>query len=193
MQQLFYLIAFFICISGAKLNTNIPLLTTNDLVSVQLNNGLSNLGMEKLVSDVNQTPVGKLLGPNFNSNFKAAGEQLKHFFTHTLIKASNAKEASGTDILIVHCKNLLDLHNWVLLSQGTSSDYVAKLRINGGRGFLKFCLSVVDKNPQGNRALASPPQKRLLTQRIAKDTSVKSQMLIAVFEDLPEMYSIGLT
>ena len=169
--------------------TTISSLTTNDLVSAQLNTGLSNLGIKKLVSAVNQRHVRKLVEPNFNSNFKTAGEQLKDFFTHTLTKASNAKEGPATDHLIVHCKNLLDLHNKVLLSRATSSDYIAKLGIDGGRGFLKFYLSVVDKNPRGNRALESPPQKRLLTQRIVKDTSVKRQMLVAVSEDLPETYS----
>ena len=78
------------------------------------------------------------MDPNFSSNFKAAGEQLMDFFTHSLIKASFVKEAPATEHLIDHCKNLSDLHNRVLLSQGTSSDYVAKLKINGGRAFSNF-------------------------------------------------------
>ena len=35
----------------------------------------------------------------------------------------------------------------------------------------------------------SPPQKRFLTQRIAKDSGVKRQILAAVAEDLPENYA----
>ena len=60
------------------------------------------------------------------------------------------------------------------------------LGIDGDIGFLKFCLSIVNT---ALRDETSSPLQKPLTQRTGKDTGVKSQILVAVSEDLPETHS----
>ena len=69
--------------SGAITKTISPALKTQDMGNVQLNTGLSNVGMMKLARVVNQTSGKKLVEPNFNKHFLASGQKLSHFFTHS--------------------------------------------------------------------------------------------------------------
>ena len=148
-----------------------PALKTQDMVNVQLNTGLSNVGMMKLARVVNQTSGTKLVKPNFNKHFLAAGQKLSDFFAHSNIKASDAKGETGSDHTVAHCKNITDLIGTISTSRNVSTEQIIKIGIDGGKGFLKFCLGVI------NRATKeSPPQKRLLTDRLAKDTGVKRQL-----------------
>ena len=153
------------------------------MVNVQLNTGLSNLGMRKLVRAVNQASDSKLVEPNFDKKFQAAGRQLKDFFTNSRIKVTNSKGETNADHIVAHCKDITELLNTVSISRNVSTERIVKLGIDGGKGFLKFCLGVIDINTTD-----SQPHKHLLTQRLAKDTSVKRQMLVAVSEALPENY-----
>ena len=68
-----------------------------------------------------------------------------------------------------------------------SGGYFIKLKINGGKCFLKFCLSIFDTALWDKTS--TPPQKQPLTQRTGKDTGVKRQVLVAVSEDFPETHS----
>ena len=151
------------------------------MINVQLNTGLSNVGMMKLPRVVNQTSGTKLVDPTFNKHFLAAGQKLSDFFTHSNIKASDAKGETGSDHTVAHCKNITDLIGTISTSQNVSTERITKIGIDSGKGFLRFCLGVIDRATK-----ESPPQKRLLTDKIAKDTGVKRQMLVAVAEALPE-------
>ena len=77
--------------------------------------------------------------------------------------------------------------NRVIQSSKVSGGYFVKLGIDGGKGFLKFCLRIVDTALRDETS--SPPQKQPLTQRAGKDTGVKRQILVAVSVDLPETHS----
>ena len=68
-------------------------------------------------------------------------------------------------------------------SRNVSTERIIKIGIDGSKGFLKFYLGVIDRATK-----ESPPQKCLLTDRLAKDTGVKHQMLVAVVEELPETF-----
>ena len=59
-----------------------------------------------------------------------------------------------------------------------SGGYFVKLGRDGGRGFFKFCLKIVDT--ASRHETSSPPQKQPLAQRTGKDTGVKRQVLVAV-------------
>ena len=51
--------------SSAQPLSSAPKLTTLALVNVQLNTGLSNNGLKKLVRAINQTSSNKMVEPNF--------------------------------------------------------------------------------------------------------------------------------
>ena len=97
--------------------------------------------------------------------------------------ASDAKGETGSDHTVAHCKNITDLISTISISQNVSTERIIKIGIDGGKGFLKFCLGIIDRATK-----EPPPQKRLLTDRLAKDTGVKRQILVAVAEEFPETY-----
>ena len=172
--------------SGAKPTLSTPMLTTQALVNVQLNTGLSNNGLKKLVRTVNQTSDAKMVEPNFYMNFQKAGRELQDFFTCTALKIQDGKADSGTVRVVAHCKDLPSLVNHVLKARKVSGGYFVKLGIDGGRGSLKFCFNIVETPARNEASLLA--QKQLLTERTGKNTGVKRQILVAVSEDLPETH-----
>ena len=72
--------------SSAQPPSSTPKLTTLALLNVQLNMGLSNYGLKKLVTTVNQTSSIKVVEPNFYMNFLRAGQHLSDFFTCSDLK-----------------------------------------------------------------------------------------------------------
>ena len=111
---------------------------------------------------------------------------LPDFFTQTTISSQpeNSTEQAGN--LAVHCKSLVELIDKVLLSRKVFSDHLIKVEIDGGGGFLRVCLGIIGMG-QGED-VSSPLSKQLLTQRIAKDSGVKQQLIVAIAEELPENY-----
>ena len=161
-----------------------PSIKTEDLVQVQLNTGLSNLGMKKLASTINRVSDTKIVETSFLAKFEAIGKQLSEFFTQTSIQVLS--ESNSTDFVVVHCKDLAELLNEVLLSRRVFQNHIFKLGIDGGGGFLKVSLGIMELDSHCDSR--SPPRKKLLTQRTAKDSSVKRQMLVALSEGLPENF-----
>ena len=173
--------------SSAQPPSSAPKLTTLALVNVQLNTGLSNSVLKKLVRTVNQTSSSKMVEPNLYMNFLKAGQHLSVFFTSSDLKITNGKGDSSTVWVVAHCYDLSSLVNHVIQSRKISGGYFVKLGIDGSKGFLKFCLSIVDSALRDE--ITSPSQKQPLTQRTGTDTGVKRQILVAVSEDLLETHS----
>ena len=175
---------------STKNSTETGLITTKDLVQVQLNTGLSNTGMRKLVSTLNVASSSKIVEPHFQKKFSEAGKALLDYFSVSKIVVS--KNNDQEERTIVHCTNLCSLVQEVLKVRNYSSENLIKLGIDGGGGFLKMSLGVIDisSKQEENDESKSPIQKsyRLLTKSLAQDTGVKRQLLIAIGEDVPESY-----
>ena len=103
-----------------------------------------------------------------------------------MFKAQQECCGKQSECLVVHCENLADLINEVLLSRKVFTEHLIKFEINGGGGFLKVCLGVIALDNTNNAVFS--PSKRLLTQQISKNIGVKQQMLVAISEELPENY-----
>ena len=78
--------------SSAQPPSRTPQLNTLALVNVQINSGLSNNGLKKLVRTVNRTSSGKIVEPNIYINFLRAGQHLSHFFTWSDLKFTHKKD-----------------------------------------------------------------------------------------------------
>ena len=182
-----YQIAFiFLSLAGSSARKLFPepMMTTEDLVQVQLNTGLSNTGMQRLASTMNQVSKTKIVETNFRAKFQTIGQQLSDFFTESTIQVETGIQGKQMECLIIHCKDLSDLINHVLLSRQVFSDHIIKLGIDSGGGSLKVLLGVIELDSP-----LEPRPKRVLTNRIAKASGVKRQMLVAIGEELPENYN----
>ena len=129
--------------SNAQPPSCTPNLTTLALVNVQLNTGLSNSGLKKLVRTVNQTSSSKMVEPNFYMNLLRVGQHLSDFFTCNDLKITDGKGDSDTARVVAHCNDLSSLVNHIIQSCKISGGYFVKLGIDDGKSFLKLCLSIV--------------------------------------------------
>ena len=135
---------------------------------------------QRLASTINQVSKTKIVEPNFRAKFQTISHQLSDFFTESTIQVETGIQGKQMEFLIIHCKDLSDLINHVLLSRQVFSDHIIKLGIDGGGGSLKVSLGVIELDSP-----LEPRPKRVLTNRIAKASGVKRQMLVAIGEGLP--------
>lgn len=159
------------------------------LLNVQLNTGLSNTGMRQLASTLNKATETRLVEPFFQQKFAAVGKSLNDFFQLSVVNISAEKGKAEEKRTIIHCKNLEDLTNKVLLSREYGSNHFVKLGIDGGGSFLKMSLAVIKVTDEDDET-RSPQQKslRLLTSSSARDTGVKRQLIVAIAENVSETY-----
>ena len=104
-------------------------MTTEDLVQVQLNTGLSNNGMERLASTINQVAKSRIVESNFRAKFQLKSKLLSDFFTQASISSQLENSTELTENLVVHCKSLGELTDEVLLSRKVFSDHLIKVGI----------------------------------------------------------------
>ena len=131
-------------------------------------------------------PLTKLLNevePNFRAKFQLKSKLLSDFFTQTTVSSQLENSTEQTENLVVHCKSLKELIDEVLLTRKVFSDHLIKVGIDGGGGFLKVCLGIIEMGQRED--VSSPPSKQLLTQRIVKDSGVKQQLPEAVVSNKP--------
>nr|XP_047140951.1 uncharacterized protein LOC124816005 [Hydra vulgaris] len=118
-------------------------LTTQNMVQIQQNIGLSNNGMRKLGSALNQISPIRLVEPSFQQKFAQAGQKLCDHFTVSSITLAENNQISQ----VVHCQNLSSLSDVFLASRKMTDSAILKLGIDGEGSFLKvsFTHIIVDE------------------------------------------------
>ena len=133
--------------------------------------------MIKKASIMNKVSKSQFVEPKFISKCKIFRRQLSNFFIHTTIQNINL-------IILWFIAKILLASVKKFFKPRISSDNLIKLGIDRGGGFLKVCLGITEKC--NNKYVTSPPRKLLLIQKILKESSVKRQILTAVFGNLSE-------
>ena len=64
--------------------------------------------------------------------------------------------------------------------RNVSLDWIVKLGIDGRKGFLRFCLRIVERNPFRDGLEKFSPQKRLWLKELPKETDVKRQINVVL-------------
>ncbi|XP_065683561.1 uncharacterized protein LOC136096352 [Hydra vulgaris] len=158
-------------------------LTTQDMINIQQNIGLSNNGMRKLGSALNQISPVRIVEANFQQKFAAAGTTLKSFFTVTTSQLPESNETRH----IVHCTNLETLKENIVSSRGLQNSNFLKLSIDGGGSFFKASLSLISEH-EGEPHSPVQKKSKLITKDNFKNTSVQKQLIVAISENTPETY-----
>ena len=147
------------------------------------NTGLSNNGMRKLGSALNQISLVRLVEPSFPLKFAQAGQKLYNQFIVSSITLTENKESCQ----VVHYQSLSSLSEAFKSARKLTESAILKLGIDGGGSFLKVSFTHIvleeDETPPKN-----PVQKtiKLMSPPSTKATSVKQQILIA--QNTPESY-----
>ncbi|XP_047125893.1 uncharacterized protein LOC124807726 [Hydra vulgaris] len=155
-------------------------LSGQQLLQVQNQTGLSNRGMNKLVSTLDQITPHCLVENNFREKFESLGKHFSGLFVTCHIMDTIKTDSHESKTLLVHCKDLISLKNTVIQIRVPQSNELIKIGIDGGVGFLKVSLGIIALDAQ---SVSQPSKKPLF-----KDLGVKRQLLVAVSENLPEKY-----
>uniref|UniRef100_T2MCE9 [histone H4]-N-methyl-L-lysine(20) N-methyltransferase n=1 Tax=Hydra vulgaris TaxID=6087 RepID=T2MCE9_HYDVU len=140
-------------------------LTTQDMINIQQNIGLSNNGMRKLGSALNQISPVRIVEANFQQKFAAAETTLKSFFTVTTSQLPESNETRH----IVHCTNLETLKENIVSSRGLQNSNFLKLGIDGGGSFFKASLSLISEH-EGEPHSPVQKKSKLITKDNFKNT-----------------------
>nr|XP_012558535.2 uncharacterized protein LOC105845381 [Hydra vulgaris] len=166
--------------SARQLFSSNSSISVKDLAKVQANTGLSNNGIKRLAATINQSTSQQIVEKNYAINFDKFSKQLVHHFTSSLIQ-----DHAGCVRTVIHCKNFHELKNEIIAMRSTSKNHIVKVGIDGGGGFLKVTLGIIELNHEP----CIPPAKINCTSKVFKDTGVKQQLVIAVSEELQESYT----
>ncbi|XP_012562124.1 uncharacterized protein LOC105847241 [Hydra vulgaris] len=134
------------------------------MVGVQIGTRLSNRGMSKLASSLNQATPLRIVEKNFREKFDSFRKSLSEHFETKAIRDSTKNDDQHPSQLLVFCPDVGSLANHVIKVMNVSGDPLIKIGIDGGGGFLKVSLGIIARNTDSN----SPPPKRGL-----KATGVK--------------------
>ncbi|XP_047125707.1 uncharacterized protein LOC124807639 isoform X2 [Hydra vulgaris] len=117
--------------SAKQLLKDHPVVTAQDLAQVQINTGLSNNGIRKLATTINNVSTTKVLEPYIVKKFQNLGKNLKESFTQITAAFTNADKTTS-NYIVAYCKSLNSLIEDLLLTRKIFSNHVIKLGINGG-------------------------------------------------------------
>lgn len=174
-------------VPGSSSKVEPPIFSAEDLVKVQTNTGLSKNKMKKLVTSLNSLPGG-IVERNIHEKFGTLSKSMADFFELSNIEINDWEKKSKQTKPIVHCKNLEELVNQVVMQRGCGTNHFVKVGIDSGGSFLKITLNVVETFEDEDCGEASKSVfSRSLTKSSSKDTGV-NKLLIAAIGDIPETY-----
>lgn len=136
------------------------------MVQIQQNTGLSNNGMRKLGSALNQISPIRLVEPSFPLKFALAGQKLNDQFMVSNIRLAE----NGQTCQVVHCQSLSNLSDVFRASRKLSESSILKLGIDGGGSFLKVSFTHIvleeDETPPHSSVQKNQhqPKKRVLSR-----------------------------
>ena len=126
------------------------------MVQKQQNTGLSNNGMQKLGSALNQISPVRLVEPSFPLKFTQACQKLHDQFIVNSITLAESKESCQ----VIHCQSLSSLSEAFKSAQKLSEPAILKLGIDGGSSFLKVSFTHIVLE-EGEMPPNSPVQKTI--------------------------------
>ena len=133
----------------------------------------------------------KIIEPHLKLSLNARDHELDEFFDVKyidFIRQEGGTTIEATPRWAVICKNVSSLIRKITTSRGYTSDTLIKIGIDGGGGFFKISLSVVQldaidaQSDKRRRCYAESPASQI------QESSVKRLMLLAVVPEIQENY-----
>jgi len=172
--------------SSSKPKQSENILTTSQMINIQQVTGLSNANMRQLASCLNKsTPQGVGVEPYFQTKFSQAGQTLKAFYSVAKLELQSKGEI--VERTTVFCNDLDEFVRHALHSRNYSpQETIVKLGMDGGGGFFKICISLVDLDSS-----ISPEMKKrkLAFHQHSLSTSVKKLFIVSIVEDVTESHA----
>ena len=163
------------------------LFSADDLCTIQKDLDLSTRQVHTLAQDMRMASGSRqCIETGLKDKLYNKNHQLDDFFEERILSfKAEKKETKSMEKISQHvvvCNDLTSLtdkiiEEWELDSETT----LIRIGMDGGQGFVKFCLSVFELNANENT------EKNALAEKF-KDLGVKKAMIITVVPDIPENY-----
>jgi hypothetical protein len=123
---------------------------------------------------------------------RESGKDLDSLYSATTLKLDSSKKEDTAKVVrqVIYCNDIKGLiDNVIDYRGGCEGDYMIKVGIDGGGGFLKFCLNIIKADDD----TSSPDRKRSKYAEGAYhsqfvDGGVKQLLIIAIVEEVKESY-----
>ena len=151
--------------------------STDNLLQMQSTLNLSNVNTLKLARSLRSICGRSAVEPGFRENLVDISNKAKHFYSHVTGNFHISKKDGYQDRVLVYCHDIEEMVSYVLEERKYDPfNHIVRIGLDGGGGFFKIVMNVIDTTS-------------LHTSGIFKDTGVKSILLLAVVEDISELYS----
>jgi len=158
-----------------------PTFSSSDVSSLQLSLGASNRSIErKVLPFIRRITQNRYSVQSNTTQFlQDRDQQLSNYFAVAQLKLESGNDAKEFRE-VVYCTDVEELIHYISSKRDIDLDTrTVKVGIDGGGGFLKFCLSVY--TDQDAVEMVNP-------KVTFADTSVKKIMIIAIAQDVKESY-----
>lgn len=158
-----------------------PKISRQTLLDIQVQNNMSDNAMLKVSRGLRQG--GGDVEPNFRPEMINRGNLLSDFFESKVIRwYVKEKDEDGADITLtvtrqsVMCKDVKGFVDYICRKREIA-DALYRVGIDGGQGFLKVCINIIDTRSDVSRK-----------KQAYRDSGVKKLFILSVVQDKCEMY-----
>ena len=127
----------------------------------------------------------KVICPNLRNKIEVSSHRLDEIYTvvGANLKAKVSKDVyQNVDTPVVYCTNIDMLLETVIEERGGNDNFELKLGIDGGGGFIKICLNVVDLDEDFSVSSSSKRARYSdgVAKKLFKSTSVRKLIILAL-------------
>jgi hypothetical protein len=165
-----------VLIGPSSTKKNLHSLSVDNVLKIKSSLNLSDNETLKLTTHLRRASV-RSIAPNLKAKLTEKNYELAPFFEKLSNVSFSAKGSNNVLRSVVYCKNVEELVKLVVDKRALSRYYNIKIGIDGGGGFLKVCVNVIDKiNVLDERNNSS------------NDSGVKKLIILGIVCDIEENY-----
>jgi hypothetical protein len=161
-------------------------LSHEEAVSMQARFNFSDNKTNQIVRSLRRS--GLSVEPKLRQALVAKGKALNDFFVSEIIPQihKDAKTGLVTTVqkVAIVCNDVNGLVDYLIEKREVGPKRLVRIGADGGGGFLKICLNLIDMTPPKSPT-ASPEAKK---QSVFKDSGVKKLIVLAIMQDTQERY-----
>lgn len=174
-------------------NQKPTVLSAENVSKIQVDMNLTMNQTRKLATHIRSANQSRhSIEPNLQRKLMAKSHQLDEHFTVTTVDFTENDKSTASGYIAkpahtVYCHDLTSFIDAVMEYRDLTEAEI-KISVDGGGGFLKVCLSVMEKNFEPDRYTRSKYKDGVASRRL-KSTGVKKLFIVGISPNVQEQYS----